>query len=56
MAVLFLDVPSMTLGGGGREFPVNETVTINVTAQAFEDAALGTSVGMSFFPFLPPKE
>ena len=50
-----IDAPSMTLGGGSREFPVNETVTISVTAQAFQDATLGTSIGISLFPFLPQR-
>ena len=48
-----IDIPSMTLGGGNRDFPVNETVTINTTGQAYQDDALGTSIGISIFPFLP---
>ena len=48
--VVALDVPSMTLGGGDREFPVNESVLINTTAQAFGDAQFGTSMGISLFP------
>lgn len=48
--VIVFDVPSMTLGGGDREFPVNETVLINLQAQAFEDATLRTSIGVSIFP------
>lgn len=48
-----VDIPSMTLGGGDREFPVNESVLINTTAQAFGDAVFGTSIGVSIFPIVP---
>lgn len=48
-----IDIPSMTLGGGDREFPVNESVLINTTAQAFQDDTLGTSIGVSIFPIVP---
>ncbi len=41
------DVPSMTLGGGDKELPVNESVLLNTTAEAFEDPTLGTSIGIS---------
>lgn len=47
------NVPSMTLGGGGKEFPVNESVLINVTGTAFVDPILQSSIGLSLFPFLP---
>lgn len=50
---LFFDLPAMTLGGGDKEFPENETVLINTPAQAFEDPTLGTSIGVSLFPYLP---
>jgi hypothetical protein len=48
-----VDIPSMTLGGGGRDFPVNETILCNLTGEAFEDADLGYSVGISTFPVYP---
>ena len=38
------------LGGGDRSFPVDESVRINIVATAFEDATLGTSIGVSLFP------
>jgi len=50
---LFFDIPSCTLGGGDKEFPENETVLINIPAMAFQDATLGTSIGISLFGFLP---
>ncbi len=48
--VIAVDIPSMTLGGGGREYPVNESVLINTTGQAFQDDGLGTSLGVSIIP------
>jgi hypothetical protein len=48
-----VDVPSLTLGGGDKEFPVNESILLNTTAQAFGDTTLGTSLGISMFPYLP---
>ena len=48
--VVAVDIPSMTLGGGGREYPVNESVLLNATAQAFQDSVLGTSMGISIMP------
>lgn len=48
-----VDIPSMTLGGGDREFPVNESILLNTTAQAFGDTTLGTSIGVSLFPYVP---
>ncbi len=48
--IIAVDIPSMTLGGGDREFPVNESVLINTTAQAFQDEAFGTSIGVSILP------
>lgn len=48
-----LDLPSMVIGGGGKEFPINESVLINVTTQAFEDSTQGDSLGITMFPFLP---
>ena len=51
--VIMFDVPSMTIGGGDREFPVNESVLINTTAQAFQDPTTNNSIGISLFPFAP---
>lgn len=47
------DIPALTLDGGDREFPTNESVLINTTAQAFRDDALGYSIGISIFPAVP---
>ncbi len=48
--VIAVDIPSMTLGGGDREFPVNESVLLNTQGEAFGDASLNTSLGFSTFP------
>lgn len=48
-----LDIPSLTLGGGARSFPVNESIKISVTGQAFADATLDTSIGITEFPYFP---
>lgn len=48
-----VDIPSHTLGGGGRNLPVNESVTLNTVGEAFEDPVLGTSVGVSEIPAAP---
>ena len=48
--VIGMDIPSLTLGGGGREFPVDQSILINTTATAFGDSALNTSIGVSIMP------
>lgn len=48
-----VDIPAMTLGDGSREFPVNESVLINLTCTAFKDPTLDTSIGVSTFPNVP---
>lgn len=48
-----IDVPSTTLGGGDKEFPVGESVLINLEAEAFGDALLDTSLSVSMFAALP---
>jgi len=50
---VFFDIPAITVGGGDREFPVNETVLINTTGEAFADPVLNTSIGISLFPVTP---
>lgn len=49
----FVDIPSMTLGDGSKDLPVNETVLVNLTGIAFKDPTLGASLGVSLFPWLP---
>jgi hypothetical protein len=51
-----LDIPALTFGGGDREFPVDQSVLVNVTGEAFNDPD-GTipdvSLGISLFPSVP---
>jgi len=51
--VILVDIPSLTLGAGDREFPVNESILINITGQSFGDPILNTSIGVSKFPYAP---
>lgn len=50
------DLPSATFGGGDREYPVDQSVLVNITGEAFNDP-VGTipdvSLGISFFPSVP---
>lgn len=50
------DLPSATFGGGDREYPVDQSVLVNITGEAFNDP-VGTipdvSLGISFFPAVP---
>ena len=48
-----VDIPSMKLGGGEKDLPVNETIQVSLTGSAFQDASLGYSVGVSIFPYIP---
>jgi hypothetical protein len=50
---LAFDVPSMTLGGGDLEFPINESILINLEGLAFKDETLLTSFSVSTFPIVP---
>ena len=51
-----IDIPSLTFGGGDKEFPVDESVLVNVTGLAFNDPT-GTipnvSLGVSLFAVVP---
>lgn len=49
------DLPTGTLGGGGREFPANQSVLINTTFMAHEENEYGYTCGLSFFPALPAQ-
>lgn len=50
---LAVDLPSLTFGGGDREYPVDQSVLVNITGEAFNDP-VGTipnvSLGISLFP------
>ena len=48
--VIAVDIPSMILGGGGREFPRGESVLINLTCEANDDNSFESSIGVSLIP------
>jgi len=50
---IHIDIPSMTLGGGGKDFPVNESVLLNLTCDSYADPVLDTSIGITIYPFIP---
>lgn len=50
---ILLDVPSMTLGDGSRDFPTNDTINVNLTGMAFKDTTLGYALGSTKFPYIP---
>ena len=47
------DVPEMTLGGGGREYPVDQSVLVNVTGQSFTSNQFGHDASLTIFPVVP---
>jgi hypothetical protein len=47
------DMPSVTLGNGGKTFPRNESVRIQIEGNAFLDPAIGYSFGITHFGFMP---
>ena len=55
--VLGFDIPGMTMGDGGREYPENESVLINFTCETFEDDVFKSSFSFSTIPVpLPTPE
>ena len=54
--VFSIEVPSQTIGGGGREYPANQKVLVSTTGESFEDEDFETSIHVSFFPVPIPTE
>lgn len=52
--VIAVDVPEANIGGGGREFPVDQSVLVNVTLQSFT-SSFGYDVGISILPIAPRR-
>ncbi len=53
---LALDLPSLTFGGGDREYPVDASVLVNITGETFNDpdgTIPNVSLGISLFPRVP---
>ena len=54
--VMSIDIPSLTLGGGAREFPENESLfRVSLAPNAFQDDRLNTSIGISLIPVPLPR-
>lgn len=51
--VLAFSIASMTLGDGTKDLPVDETVLLNVSGEAFEDPTTGASLNVSLIPSVP---
>lgn len=47
------DLPTGTLGDGGREYPANKTVNLKAPFAAHQESELDFTLGISFFPVLP---
>lgn len=52
---VMLDIPSMKLGGGNKNYPVNESIQISLTGNAFKDPVLGYTTGITLFPYIPEE-
>lgn len=50
----YIDIPECKLGGGSPGFPAGQTVTLSATIMAHQDSALGYTLGITSFPYLPP--
>lgn len=48
-----IDMPELTLGGGGREFPIDQTVLVNLTGNSFTSNSYGHDIGMTLFAVVP---
>ena len=51
--VAAFDVPAMTLSGGGREYPVDQSVLVNITGASFTSNTFGYNLSISFFGAAP---
>lgn len=47
------DVPELTLGGGGKEYPVDQSVLINVTGASFTSSTFGHNAAVTIFAAVP---
>lgn len=50
---IYFDLPALTLGGGGREFTPNRSITASLTGEAFGDPTYSASLMVSIFPYVP---
>jgi len=47
------DLPSMTLGDGAKDFPVNESINLSLTGEAYEGDTFSQTLSLSVFPVTP---
>ena len=50
---IYLHMPGMTLSGGNKDFPTDETVLINLTGNGFVDPVLNYTMAITVFPYIP---
>ena len=50
---LHFDIPSMKFEAANRNFPVNESVLVDVTMKTFKDSFFGYVISCTKYPFLP---
>ncbi|MCH7944860.1 MAG: hypothetical protein IIC73_02420 [Armatimonadetes bacterium] len=50
---LILDIPEMTISGGAREYPVDQSVLVNVTGGSFTSSTFNYNIGISLFASVP---
>ena len=48
-----LDMPEATFGGGGREYPMDASVLVNITGMSFTSSTFGYDMGVSLFANVP---
>ena len=50
---MVVDAPEMTVGGGDREYPVDESVLVNLTFASHTSAVFGFDASISLLPVVP---
>lgn len=50
---IYIDLPRVTLGDGGKDFAVNEKVKLSLSCESFVDESFDYSLGITYFPYLP---
>ena len=48
-----IDIPSLTFEGGAREYPVDQSVLVNLKGAAFTSEQFGHNASVSLFPAVP---
>ena len=48
-----IDMPELTLSGGGREFPVDQSVLVNITGASFTSSTFGYDIGITLLAAVP---